>query len=365
MKGQVAYLSAHDFEVVIISGPGKEIEHLCKEEGAKLYNLQFSRSLTPFKDLAALRKIIAIIRKEKPDIINAGNPKPGFLLTLACWIIGFKACLFTMHGLVSDSRTGWRGNLIWFIEKLTCSLAKKVMVISPSLMHHAVEEGILDIDKGIVILPGSYNGIDMVRFSRTEKHKQEAEKIRKTMPWKDQGIIFGFVGRITRDKGLDLLINAFDQVRSKYPDSKLIIAGPMDDENPIGRSEFDRIMGDDSIHYLGNVEDIVPIYLLFDVLVLSSYREGFGNVLIEAAAMEIPVVAPRIPGCSDAIAENVNGLFFVKGDATSLADAMLSYTSDPALRHRHGEAGRLFVTRFNRELIWKEQRQLYLTLMDK
>src|SRR6186713_2457042 len=88
MKGQVGYLSAHDFEVVIISGPGEEIEHLCKEEGAKLYTMDFSRALTPFRDLIALRRIITIIKKEKPDVVNAGNPKPGFLLTLACWLTG-------------------------------------------------------------------------------------------------------------------------------------------------------------------------------------------------------------------------------------------------------------------------------------
>jgi glycosyltransferase involved in cell wall biosynthesis len=365
MKGQVGYLSAHDFEVVIISGPGEEIEHLCKEEGAKLYTMDFSRALTPFRDLIALRRIITIIKKEKPDVVNAGNPKPGFLLTLACWITGHKACIFTMHGLVSDSRIGWSGTIIRFIEKLTCSLANKVLVVSPSLLSHAARTGVLKENKAVVIQNGSYNGIDIARFTRRESLVQDAEKIRARIPWKDAGTIFGFVGRVTKDKGIDLLLRSFDIVRSSYPRTKLIIAGPLDDENPVGRRELDRIKEDPSICYLGNMTDIVPVYLLFDVLVLSSYREGFGNVLIEAAAMELPVIAPKIPGCSDALDENVNGLMFTKGDEGSLAGAMIRYVSDTELRRQHGNAGRTFITRFNREKIWEGQRQLYLSLLNK
>jgi len=105
--------------------------------------------------------------------------------------------------------------------------------------------------------------------------------------------------------------------------------------------------------------------MLIDVLVLSSYREGFGNVLIEAAAMEIPVIAPRIPGCSDALEENLNGLMFTKADAESLSVAMTKYLEDPALRRAHGLAGRGFVSRFNREKIWEGQRRMYVSLMDK
>ncbi|MBN8787613.1 MAG: glycosyltransferase, partial [Terrimonas sp.] len=106
LRGQVSYLVAHGFEVIIVSGPGKEIEMLAKEENAKLIPISFTKKITPFTDLVQLFKIINILKKEKPDIINAGNPKSGFLIMLACYFAGYSNRVFTLHGLVSDSKSG-------------------------------------------------------------------------------------------------------------------------------------------------------------------------------------------------------------------------------------------------------------------
>jgi glycosyltransferase involved in cell wall biosynthesis len=363
MNGQVSNLVNRGFEVVIISGPGTEIRSLCLSEQAKLYELDFTRSITPFHDLLQLFRIIRIVRSEEPDIVNAGNPKPGLLLTLACWLLRHRARLFTMHGLVSDSRSGGKGRLIALSEKLTCAMAHKVMVVSPSLARHAVTRGILASDKAVVIGPGSYNGIDMDRFSRTPEVVERAEALKRQSHAGTGSPVIGFVGRLTRDKGLGLLLQAFDRVRSSFPGVQLVLAGPSDPDEPL--PEMQRIREDRSIRYLGNMPDIVPVYALMDILVLSSYREGFGNVLIEAASMELPVVAPAIPGCSDAVADGVNGCLFRRGDASSLADAVMAYVADPEKRERHGKAGRDFVTRFNRKEIWQGQEELYRSMMDK
>lgn len=365
MKGQVGYLVAQGYRVVIISGPGKEIELLCADEGAELITVLFSRSITPFHDLGLLFRLMGIIRDVDPDIINAGNPKPGLLLTLAAWLLRRKGRVFTLHGLVSDARTGFRRTLISSLEGLCCRLAQKVLVVSPSLARHAISRGILPADKSVVLGKGSYNGINLQRFQRSAEVMQASDAYRQRLGITERQMVFGYVGRITADKGIGLLLQAFTQAYAQDPECRLVMAGPMDEENPLPDEVMKGLQQHPGIRMLGQLDDIVPIYPLMQVLVLSSYREGFGNVLLEAAAMDIPVIAPAIPGCSDAMRDGVNGLSFRAGDADDLYKKMQQYIQDPALRHAHAQAGRAFAAGFDPREIWTQQLRLYTQVMDK
>lgn len=365
MKGQVAYLVSKGFRVVVASGDGEEITTLCKEEGAELIPLPFSRSITPLHDLALLVKLMGIIRDIKPDIINAGNPKPGLLLTMAAWIMGKKGRVFTLHGLVSDSRVGLKGWMISRFEKLSCSMAEKVLVVSPSLAQHAIRRGLLSSEKSLVIGKGSYNGIDLNRFQRTPEVINDAERLRKAHRITENNFVFGFVGRITLDKGIDLLITAFEKLYAGNDNLRLVLAGPVDQENALPPGLLHRLNHHPGVLLLGNLYNIVPVYAMMHVLVLSSYREGFGNVLLEAAAMRVPVIAPAIPGCSDAMKSGLNGLSFPKGDPDALYMSMKSYVDNPALREQHANAGRAFAAGFDPVSIWDGQLAVYQGLMDK
>ena len=365
MKGQLAYFAAKGFRVVVVSGAGEEIESLCAEEKAHLITVPFSRSITPFHDLQLLFRLMDVIKEQQPDIINAGNPKPGLLLTMAAWLLAKRGRIFTMHGLVSDARRGWKGSLIRWFEKLSCSLANKVLVVSPSLAQHAINQSILSAKKAVVVLPGSYNGIDLHRFSKTAAVMLEVDKWKQQLGIREGQLVYGFVGRITQDKGIGLMLDAFQQLRQSYPHAVLLMVGPADHENPLPASVQDKLEHGEGVISVGMVKDIVPIYPLLDVLVLGSYREGFGNVLVEAAAMEVPVIAPIMPGCADAMQVDVNGKGFTKGDVSALYDAMLAYARDPALRARHGKAGRTFAAKFDPQMIWEGQLRLYRSIMDK
>jgi hypothetical protein len=164
LKGQVAYMVGQGYDVVIVSGPGEEISQLAENEGARLYAVNFSRSFSVLHDLRTLARIMAILQNEKPDIINAGNPKSGFLIMLASRLMGLRNRIFTLHGMVSDTQSGMRKRILRWSERLSCSIARKVVVVSPSLLRHAVEEGILEEGKGMVIGQGSCNGVDVGRF---------------------------------------------------------------------------------------------------------------------------------------------------------------------------------------------------------
>lgn len=360
LKGQVDFLVKNGYEVVVISGPGEEISLLTKKENARLYTIPFTKKISPLIDFFHLLYIIRIIKKEKPDIINAGNPKSGFLIMLACWCIRFKARIFTLHGLVSDTKKGISRWLITLTEKISCNLASVVIVISPSLKEHAEQRKILQKGKGIVIEKGSSNGIDLTEFSRSPQVLTHAEELRAKVGLKGNEMIIGFVGRLSKDKGIDMLLAAFTTLVKKYPNLRLVLAGPIINENLFSRNTLNQLYSDDRIFYLGKLQEVAPLYTLMDILVLSSLREGFGNVLIEAAAMEVPVIVPDIPGCRDAVKAGYNGELFEKGNKDSLVAALDKLISNTALREEYGRHGRFFVQEyFSNEKIWQGQLSLY------
>lgn len=360
LKGQVHFLVKNGWEVVIISGPGEEIALLAKKENAKLHTINFTKSILPFSDLLCLWKIIRILQREKPDIVNAGNPKSGFLIMLACWMSRLPKRIFTMHGLVADSRNGLSKFVIRLTEKISCSIAKKVIVVSPSLLEHAVNLKLVPIEKCIVLENGSCNGVNTSQFNTSSLVLEEANRLRKDLNVRDNEFVIGFVGRLSREKGLDLLFEAFNIIKQRNGNVRLMLAGPIEKENPFSKLFFEQMYQDEKISYLGKLYDVVPVYALLDVLVLSSLREGFGNVLIEAASMEVPVIAPDIPGCRHALRNNYNGFLFKKNDVQNLVTCIETYMSNCHLKKEHGKNGRIFVsTQFSQEKIWEGQLQLY------
>ncbi|MBW7892147.1 MAG: glycosyltransferase family 4 protein [Chitinophagaceae bacterium] len=365
LRGQVAYLVGHGFDVTIISGPGEEISLLSRKENARLYTIPFTKRITPVTDLFQLFKIIRILKKEKPEIINAGNPKSGFLIMLACWLTGYKGRIFTLHGLLSDSKTGFFKWLITLTEKISCGIAKQVIAVSPTLKTHAENRGILSPDKSLVIGQGSANGIDLLSFRRSTETEIKAQALKKQIGLNENEIVLGFVGRISRDKGVGLLFEAFNRLINKYPSLRLILAGPLIEENPVTKQELRQLYNDKNIIYLGKLFDVIPIYSLTDILVLPSYREGFPNVLIEAAAMEVPVIASDIPGCRDAVSPGTNGLLFASGDALALSQSIEKLLQQKDLREQYGRNGRKFVEEnFENRLIWQGQVNLYRSLLE-
>jgi glycosyltransferase involved in cell wall biosynthesis len=360
LKGQVEFLVSEGFEVIIISGEGEEISMLAKKENATLITIPFTQSIYLIKDFRQLVQIIRILKKEKPDIVNAGNPKSGFLIMLACWITHFKNRIFTLHGLLSDTKTGFKRWVISLTEKISCNIAQTVIVVSPSLKQHAEKRNILAAGKGVVIEKGSYNGIDTKIFSRTEFLLTQSNELKEKIGLQPDAVVLGFVGRLSKDKGIDILFEAFNTLLKKYPFIRLILAGPLSKENKFSELSAHQLYYDERVFYLGKMINVTPVYGIIDILVLPSLREGFGNVLIEAAAMEIPVIASEIPGCKDAVKNKVNGYLFEKGNVAELCNYLEQLIIDRNLRNELGKNGKQFVKEnFNNCKIWKGQLQLY------
>ncbi|PWT98838.1 MAG: hypothetical protein C5B52_11620, partial [Bacteroidetes bacterium] len=241
LKGQVSFLVTKGYEVILISGPGEEISMLAKKENARLHTVDFTKRISPLRDLRILFQIIRILKSEKPDIVNAGNPKSGFLIILACWLLRIRNRIFTLHGLYSDTKHGFKGWLVTRAEYFTCSLSKIVLVVSESLRQHAIERRILTPEKSIVIENGSCNGIDVKAFSRSQPNLEGASRLKSEMKLTGQEIMLGYIGRVNKDKGIEVLIAAFNILLNRIPNARLVIVGPVEESDPVSHKAMHQL----------------------------------------------------------------------------------------------------------------------------
>jgi glycosyltransferase involved in cell wall biosynthesis len=363
ISGQTTYLKQHGYAVSIVSAPGEEISALAKKEGATLYNVPFTKNITPFYDLVLLWRCIKILKKDKPNIVNAGNPKSGLLVLLAAYIVGVKARIFTLHGLPSDSKQGIKKFIISLAEKLTCRLAKKIIVVSPSLKEHAIQRGIAPASKCVVLQNASCNGLNTDYFTRTASVQEQMHELKTKLAIQSSEFVIGYAGRINYDKGITFLLDVFLELIQVHTNMRLLLVGPLQTENAIPKKYEEIIYSHPKILFTGKLQQMAPAYACMNVLILPSFREGFGYVLIEAASMQVPVIAPNIPGCKDAVLHNQNGFLYTPQNKSDLKAKIETYYNNPTLREEHGKAGRNWVVQsFKQEAIWQGQLSLYQQL---
>jgi glycosyltransferase involved in cell wall biosynthesis len=230
--------------------------------------------------------------------------------------------------------------------------AHEVIAVSPSLAAEYVARGLAPAAKVRVLGAGASNGVEAERFR--SPGPDEVAALRERLGLLEGTPVVGFVGRFTRDKGIAELMEAFDRLRVTVPGARLLLVGDFEAGDPVPAATVDRIRTHPAIVQAGFVPDTAPHYALMDVLAFPSYREGFPNVPLEAAAAGLPVVGFRATGTMDAVVDGETGTLVPAGDVGGLARALEAYLADPALRRRHGQAGQERAAReFQPERIWQ------------
>lgn len=361
------------YDVYTISASGPEVEEVLKE-GVKHLPVPFTRKITPLQDIRCLLKLIQIIREIKPDIIHTHTPKAGLLGMLAGWICRVPVRLHTVAGLPLMESVGIKRSLLESMEKLTYACAHKVYPNSAGLEKFVVRTLGVNPAKLKVIGKGSSNGIDTEFFKRTPQLEDLARKFRNERNIKSTDLVFSFVGRVVRDKGIVELVQAFKTLSTRSdefhinkengPRIFLMLVGPFEsDLDPLPEDIRKFIEEDPRVILAGFQRDVRPWLIASDIFVFPSYREGFPNVVMQACLLGIPCIVSDINGCNEIISHGVTGLIVKPKEVGSLADSMMLLATDESKRKQFSFLAKTFVfDNFKREVVWEAIRREYESL---
>lgn len=360
LRGQLAHLRERGYEVHLITSPGPQLDAAAEREGVIPHAVPMSREIAPLADLGSLLRLLAVLRSIRPDIMNVGTPKAGLLGGVASALLRVPRRVYVLRGLRLETATGWRRRLLWTTERLACLCAQRVVCVSPSLRDSAIALGLVGPRKAVVLGGGSSNGVDTARFAPSPALLERARVLRSDLAIREGAPVIGFVGRFTRDKGIAELAEAFARLRRRFPEARLLLLGDYEEGDPVpeaARAVLDR---DPNVVRPGFVSDPAPYYHLCDVLALPTYREGFPNAALEAAATGKPIVATDATGARDAVVHGETGLVVPVRDADALAEALEQLLASPERARAMGGAARARAVReFAPEVIWSGLADLY------
>lgn len=332
LSGQLDAIVRSGMDVSVISSDGPELGKL--KSGAlpiRTITVEIARSISLAKDVLALWRLFFLFRRERFDIVHSTNPKAGLIAAVAGLFAGVPVRLHTFTG---QPWVNLHGPVRWgarLADSLIGRLNTQCYADSESQRQFLIEQGVISPDRVSVIGAGSIAGVDLERFNVARFSVQERAHMRVKLGIPVGVPVLLFVGRITADKGVRELLLAFHELKQTGSHAHLVFVGPFDLERSTGkeitRSAIDAIP---HTHIVGYSEQPEIYMAIADILCLPSYREGFGTVVIEAAAMAVPTVGTNIYGLSDAVVNGGTGILVPPRDSTALRRALSGLLDDPA-----------------------------------
>ena len=341
LKDQINFIASNGASVVVVTSDGPELTAIKWVNGVSHLVVDIPRAISPARDFFGLLKLLYLFKCRRFDIVHSTTPKAGFLTAIASFLCKVPIRLHTFTGQPWVEMHGIKRWLALGSDRIIGILNTHCYADSASQRNFLIEMRLIKPDKISVIGAGSLAGVDITRFNPSRIICGERDSLRQKLGIPKGGLIILFIGRITVDKGIAELLEAFKAIEATIKNVHLLLVGPLDSES--GASESVGLSGQQEtpgLHVIGHT-DIPELYLsIADVLCLPSYREGFGTVIIEAAAMGIPSVGSKIYGITDAIEDGVTGLLVAPKNVEALADALLKLLDSKRLRKKMGDAAR-------------------------
>jgi glycosyltransferase involved in cell wall biosynthesis len=365
VDGLPALLNPRGWTMSAITSPGPELAAWGARNRVDTWAVPMARAITPLDDLSALAGLVRILRRIRPHIVHAGTPKAGLLGMLAARLAGIDHRIYHVRGLPLATARGLRRPLLWATERVAIAASTDVLSVSPSLRRSLARLLLAPEHRVQVLLEGSGQGVDARgAFDPARLPGGHREAWRRTWGLPPDATVLLFVGRLTVEKGLHELAGAWAELHARHPSSHLVVVGRHDEREAIGARDLQRLRDLPRVHLVGPSSRIADWYGAVDLLVHPSWREGFPNVLLEAASMGLPIVSTRVDGCVDAVVEGETGLLVPARDAAALADALEALLLDPARAQLMGRQGRARTLRsFDRPVVWSALADWYDTLV--
>src|SRR5690554_3439287 len=363
LKGQLEFLNNH-FEVIAVSGQDKHLENVKKREKVKTIAIEMQRNISPLKDIKSLIQLYRLFKKEKPAIVHSITPKAGLLSMLAAKFAGVPVRIHMFTGLIFPTKTGFMQKLLIKMDKLLCWAATDIIPegngVKQDLIGYNITKKPLNI-----LANGNVNGIDIDYYNSTHYNTEQKQSLKKELNIQENDFLFVFVGRLVSDKGINELVQAFKELKSKETNAKLLLVGSLETAlDPLNPETLQEIETNDAIISVGYQNDVRPYFSISDALVFPSYREGFPNVVLQAGAMGLPSIVSDINGCNEIIKEKENGLIVPPKNTDALKQAMQQIEQDETLRTKlQSNAREMIVDRFEQTVLWEALLEEYQRLL--
>ena len=363
LKGQLKYLDQY-FDITAISGQGSDLKEVNQREGVKTYAVEMQRQISPVKDLISLAKLYFYFKKEKPDLIHSITPKAGLLSMIAGRLAGVPIRIHTFTGLVFPYKKGLMQKVLITMDRLLCYCATNIYPegegVKKDLEKYRITKKALKI-----IANGNVNGIDLEYFNPNVFSQDKRADFKKKLKINENDFVFLFVGRLVKDKGINELTEAFVKLNSKFPKTKLLLVGPFEEDlDPLLPETRNKIENNANIISVGFQKDVRPFFVISDVFVFPSHREGFPNVLLQAGAMDLFSIVTDISGNNEIIKNEINGQIISVNDKDEL------YSALEIILQRKGEGllgndSRLLIAKdYEQSFVWECVKNEYYSLID-
>lgn len=314
---QLKYLVKKGYDVSVICSEDCKLQH---ELGDDIHYIPINipRGLSLFGSLHAIKDLYNIIKNERFDLVQYSTPNAAFCASIASKLAGIKVRNYHLMGFRYLGATGIGRIILKTIEKISCAFSTSIECVSQSNLELGIQENLFPREKAVVVWNGSTGGVDLSRFDYL-KRTEWRQQVRSELGYGKDDFVFGFVGRITRDKGINEILEAFSSCRSEV---KLLLVGAEEGLDTLDQTLLQNARQDPNIQFHDRVSDVERYYAAIDILLLPSHREGFGNVIIEAAAVGTPAIVSDIPGPTDAIEKDKTAYVIPPKDVAALAAAM-------------------------------------------
>lgn len=363
LEHQLSFMNQY-YNVIAVSSDEENLKRVGSLQNVPVFCVEFTRQITPWKDMKALIKLYRFLKKEKPLIVHTHTPKAGIIGMIAAKLAGVPNRLHTIAGLPLLLETGKKRKLLNVVEKITYACATYIYPNSYGLKEIVIKEGFCKAQKLKVIGNGSSNGISTSYFDPSHFSENEKLNFREQLNFRLEDFVFIFIGRLVTDKGINELVSAFNRLSNEDNKIKLLLVGTKEpDLDPLKPETEVIIKCHPNIRTAGYQIDVRPYLAISNVLAFPSYREGLPNVVMQAGAMELPAIVTNIIGCNEIIEDGKNGLIIPSKNADALYQAMIKISRNNKLLKLLKSNSRPMVTfRYEQKYMWEELLKEYKSL---
>lgn len=325
ITGQATFMRDNGFEVHLVSAPGSEWQHVEKGEHIYHHQVPMARQISVLQDVKSLWQLYKLFKKIKPAIVHSHTPKAGLLGMMAATFAGVPVRLHTLAGLPLQTTTGVKRFILTQAEKLTYLFSQEVWINSLQLKNFVITEKMIAPKKAHMILGGSSNGINLSQFNPAQLLPNRLQTLATTHGFTANDFIFLAVGRAVKDKGIPELLTAFEKVHQQFPHTKLCVLGPLEQHlDPLSASSMALLQNHPAITHINWSNEVAYYMQLSQCLIHASHREGFPNVLLQAGAMNVPIICSDISGNTDIVTNTEEGFVFPVKNAEFLQSLMVT-----------------------------------------